>query len=87
MTQTFFALPIVQEGQVYLNSEVNDYLVVTKCQRGHVSYAGAKFTGMQDVDSFIDRFKPVDPALFDQDEFNQLQKLCSSPLKIGFVQQ
>ena len=76
---------IIQPGQVYINNDINEYLVVTKSERGHISYVGKNFKGMQEAEDFIMRFKPVDPKLLSREEFSQLQNMSAHVLKVGFI--
>ena len=86
MSKNKLATPLVQEGQVYLNANLNDYLVVVKASAGHVYYAGKNFKGQQEVEDFVARFKPVDPDLLDAEEIAALQIYTPVTLKMGWVE-
>lgn len=79
--------PLITIGQLYLNEEVNDYLIVTGKAGDQISYAGKGFKGMCEDQTFIERFLPVDPLDVDQDELKYLVSLCSKEIepKIGFI--
>ncbi len=68
--------PIILAGQLYLQEELNEYMIVTNNARGQVTYAGKGFVGHAEDQSFIERFNPVDPADVDSDEVAALLKLC-----------
>lgn len=68
--------PIILAGQIYLQEELNEYLIVTKNARGQVTYAGIGFVGHAEDQSFIERFNPVDPTDVDPAEVEQLLTLC-----------
>lgn len=79
--------PIIAAGQIYLNAELNEYMIITKNARGQVTYAGNGFVGHAEDQSFIERFKPVDHADVDQDEIVSLLKLCPPKTQVstGFI--
>lgn len=79
--------PIIVAGQLYLNEELNEYMIVTRSGRGQVFYAGAGFQGHSEDQTFIERFQPVDPTDVDQDEIASLLALCPSGTKVstGYV--
>lgn len=82
--------PIIVVGQVYLHSDpkVNEYVVVTKSNRGDIHFRGPGFNGRNDVELFLQRFGPVDPADLDAEETAQLHELLDKPgvpLSIGWV--
>lgn len=55
------SLPIVSVGQVYLHQHYNEYLVVTLNKQGDISFAGPGFNGKCFVETFLEKFQPVDP--------------------------
>lgn len=79
--------PLITVGQVYLNETLNEYFVVTKNNRGHISYQGPSFRGQMADDEFIDLFPPVDPEDVSSEEQNQLLQYCGDniSLKTGFI--
>lgn len=78
--------PIIAPGQVYLHP-TNEYLVVTKSNRGSISYKGPGFSGLGDVESFLERNGPVDPADLTDAERDVLQGFVDGrPLITGWVQ-
>lgn len=79
--------PIITPGQIYLNAELNEYLIVTASRRGQVHYQGPGFRGFSEDHSFIERFQPVDPADVSAEELSTLLKFCESGTKplIGFI--
>ncbi len=64
--------PIIVVGQVYLHTEVNDYLVVTKSTRGEICFSGHGFSGRNEVERFLERFGPVDPSDLEEHEAQAL---------------
>lgn len=68
--------PIIATGQIYLQAELNEYMIVTKNARGQITYAGNGFVGHAEDHSFIERFNPVDPADVSDAEIHVLLKLC-----------
>jgi hypothetical protein len=80
--------PIIIPGQVYLHKQLNEYLVVTKATRGDIQFKGPGFGGMNEVELFLERFEPVDPADLEPAEALQLRDLVSSNvvLTVGWVQ-
>ena len=81
--------PMIAVGQLYLNEPLNEYLIVTGNRRGQVSYAGNGFRGHSEDQSFIERFKPVDPADVDRAEVESLLTNCPPGTKalVGFIQE
>lgn len=79
--------PLILTGQVYLNEDLNEYLIVTKNNRGQVSYEGVGFTGQAEDEAFIDCFKPVDPTDVEPDELLELLSLCPAGTepKVGYI--
>lgn len=81
--------PIIVAGQVYLHTELDEYVVVIKAKCGEIQYKAEKFCGQNDVELFLTRFEPVDPINLKQEEHELLLKLLdkpSVPLSIGWVQ-
>lgn len=68
--------PVITVGQLYLNEPLNEYLIVTKNNRGQVHYSGKNFKGHSEDQSFVERFKPVDPIDVDHNELQELLKLA-----------
>lgn len=79
--------PIISVGQVYLHTDMNEYLVVTKSTRGNIVFKGNGFSGMHEVDAFLERFGPVDPVDLDETDTACLSTLCSKKLLVGWVHQ
>lgn len=81
--------PMILTGQMYLNAQLNEYMIVTKTNRGQVSYAGAGFKGNSEDFSFIERFKPVDPLDVEPQEILSLLDLCphGTRASTGFISQ
>lgn len=81
--------PLIFAGQLYLNSELNEYLIVTKNHREQIYYAGVGFRGHFEDETFLDHFKPVDPADVDPAELRVLESLCGDNIKasIGFIRE
>lgn len=80
--------PIIIPGQVYLHPEQNEYLVVTKANRGDIRFKGPGFSGVHDVELFLDRFGPVDPLDLSDAEKNVLHGLLGddTKLSVGWVE-
>lgn len=80
--------PIIIPGQVYLHPQLNEYLVVIKATRGDIQFKGPGFSGMNEVDLFLERFGPVDPNDLDDVEQAMLFALLNTPAKlsVGWVQ-
>lgn len=70
--------PLIAAGQLYLNSDLNEYLIVVKNERRQVTYAGKGFVGHSDDCTFLERFDPVDVADVHEDEVRMLLKFCPS---------
>ncbi len=80
--------PIIVVGQVYLHTELNEYVVVTKSTRGDIQFKGPGFGGMNEVDLFLERFGPVDPTDLSPAEAQTLLTILDKPgvpLSIGWV--
>lgn len=76
MSLTIKKAPLITDGQLYLNEQLNEYLIVTQNNRGQISYAGHGYTGQANDDNFIARFKPVDPVDVSTAELQELLSLC-----------
>ena len=68
--------PLILAGQLYLNADLNEYLIVTSNNRGQVAYSGAGFSGQAEDVTFLERFQPVDPADVEYNELTRLLHLC-----------
>jgi hypothetical protein len=81
--------PIVLPGQVYLHSDVNEYVVVTKSNQGHIQFAGKGIIGVHDIELFLERFGPVDPTDLTSEEKTDLSVVLSQDtvLSTGYVKQ
>jgi hypothetical protein len=79
--------PLISAGQLYLNEELNEYLIVTKNEHGQISYSGFGFKGHSEDQSFVERFKPVNPTDVDSDEIKVLLSYCSPKVQAstGFI--
>jgi hypothetical protein len=79
--------PIILIGQVYLHTELNEYLVVTKSNQGEVQFKGQGFCGMSEAETFLERTGPVDPVDLTEAESKALVNLLSKPgpLLVGWV--
>jgi hypothetical protein len=80
--------PIIVVGQVYLHNSLNEYVVVTKSTRGDIQFKGPGFGGMNEVELFLERFGPVDPADLSPEETEQLHAILDKPgtqLSTGWV--
>lgn len=77
----------IQEGQIYLDELKNEYLIVTKTDRGRISYAGPGFNGIREDETFIEKFLPVDPADLEANEILQLLAFCQDGVtaKVGLI--
>jgi hypothetical protein len=81
-------MPLITKGQVYLNSDLNQYLVVTKVVGDSVWYQGTGFYGQSCAFQFVERFQPVDPVDLSKEESKSLvenTKLVPADLKVGFI--
>lgn len=74
MSQTH--TPIILAGQLYLNDFLNEYLIVTNSYRGQIAYIGKGFKGNLEIETFLERFLPVNPVDVDSEELNFLVSLC-----------
>lgn len=86
--------PIITVGQVYLHTELNEYVTITASHRQMVTYAGltsngGRFGGKNDAAIFLKRCQPVDPADLDEAETTILKALLdeNTHLSIGWVVQ
>ena len=79
--------PIIAVGQVYLHPGHNEYLVVTKSNRGDIGFKGPGFYGLHELDTFLERFGPVDPEDLTREEYAVLQELVDGKeLTVGWVE-
>ena len=67
---------IILPGQLYLNDDLNEYLIVTGSGCGQIKYAGPGFSGHAEIDGFLERFQPVHPDDVSTEELDVLLKLC-----------
>ena len=81
--------PTVRVGQIYLHEGLNEYLIVTKNNRGEVYFEGNGFRGHAEDVSFIERFPAVDPADVDDVEIEYLLTMCppGTEATVGFVEE
>ena len=84
---TLFKNPIISVGQLYLNETLNEYIVVTKNDKGYISYAGTTCCGKLEGENFIEAFPPVDPLDLSDSEKDMLLSLFNGTveLKIGYL--
>lgn len=69
-------IPIIAVGQVFLNEDLNEYLIVSKNNFGQIYYAGPNFKGQSEVETFIERFAPVNPDDVVEQELSTLLSFC-----------
>jgi len=67
---------LIVAGQCYLHKGQNEYVIITKFNRGQVQYVGKGFRGCMDGYEFIEQFPPVDPLDIDPDEIQDLLSMC-----------
>lgn len=79
--------PLILVGQIYLNPDVQEYLIVTNNNRGQVSYEGVGFKGQAEDETFIERFGPVDPEDVDTPELQELLSFCPAETEalVGYI--
>ena len=79
--------PMILPGQIYLHEDLDEYMVVTRNNRGLVTYCGDGFKGSSDDFTFIDRFQPVDPEDVCPIELQGLLSFCpdGTAAKTGFI--
>lgn len=79
--------PIIATGQIYLQAELNEYMIITKNARGQVTYAGKGFVGHAEDQSFIERFNPVNPDDVDAAEVELLLSYCppNTTVSTGYI--
>ena len=78
--------PIISVGQVYLHDMLNEYFVVAHSNQGHITFKGKGFSGIHDVDLFLEKFGPVNPTDLEEDERIELLGLINEPLLVGWVE-
>jgi hypothetical protein len=76
---------MITTGQVYLNTEANEYVVITVAGDGQVRYDGIRIMGRLDMKMFIEIFPPVDVADLLEDEYVELQGFTRAMLSTGYV--
>jgi hypothetical protein len=79
--------PIIVPGQVFLHTNLNQYLVVVEARQGEIRFKGVGFAGMNDVSVFLERFEPVDPVDLLPHEAQELLTLVRPGvnLSVGWV--
>jgi hypothetical protein len=79
--------PLIIVGQLYLHPQLDEYVIVTNNNRGHISYEGGGFKGQAESETFIERFGPVDPADVSEDELKTLLSYCPTGTRplVGFI--
>lgn len=79
--------PLIVTGQIYLNEELDEYLIVIKNNRGQVYYKGDGFGGQAEDASFMTRYLPVDPEDVEEEELVFLLSFCpdGTCAKIGYI--
>lgn len=79
--------PLILAGQIYLSDELNEYLIVTKNNRGQVFYKGEGFGGQSEDSTFIERYQAVDPEDVEVGELSLLLSFCpdGTKAKVGFI--
>lgn len=82
-----FKAPLIKVGQLYLSSDHNEYIIVTKNNRGEIDYAGPGFRGRLEDQAFVARFQPVDPADVTAEELNVLLSFCPPGTRpeVGYI--
>lgn len=69
-------LPMIRIGQLYLHEDLNEYIVITRTERGQVRYAGNGVNGHAEAITFLEKFQPVDPMDVEPQEIHDLLELC-----------
>ena len=79
--------PLILAGQIYLSEDLDEYLIVTRNNRGQIYYEGDGFKGQSEDWTFIEKFKPVDPDDVDNDEITCLIEKCPCGTKamVGYI--
>jgi hypothetical protein len=79
--------PLILAGQIYLNEDLNEYLIVTANNRGQISYEGVGFKGQAEDLTFIACFQPVDPEDVDAKELLELLSFCleETEARVGYI--
>lgn len=67
---------LIKAGMTFLHLGYNEYIIVTKVTRGHITYEGAGFKGMMDPYDFMEKYPAVDPTDIDSDEIQALLSKC-----------
>ena len=79
-------LPLITIGQIYLHPTYNEYMVVTKYNRGDVNFSGPGFSGKCWVEAFLQKFQPVDPADITEAEKTVLLSFGVPNLLVGWFE-
>jgi len=89
MKAAFFNSPLLLvAGQCYLHKEYNEYIILSKVNRGLVTFEGNGFRGVMDGYDFIEKFPPVDPTDIPFDEVQNLLNRCPETVEeaiTGFI--
>jgi hypothetical protein len=82
-------LIIISVGQLFLHPVLNEYIIVTKSNKGQISYKGVGISGLKEDESFLESFGPVDPEDVSDEEIQVLLSFCPSgtKAKVGFIVQ
>lgn len=85
----FNQTPAIKVGQIYLHQALNEYLIVTKAQRGEIYFEGNGFRGHSEDYVFLERFPAVDPVDVDEVEIEYLLTMCppGTEASVGFVEE
>lgn len=79
--------PLILAGQIYLNDFINEYLIVTRNNKGQIHYEGNGFKGQAEDQTFVERFLAVSPEDVEAEELQQLLSMCPPDTEAlcGFV--
>jgi uncharacterized Fe-S cluster protein YjdI len=79
--------PLIHVGQLFLNENLNEYLIITRNHQGQVSYAGNGFRGSLEDYDFIEKFPAVDPDNVEAEELQYLLSQCppGTVASVGFI--
>lgn len=79
--------PLIHAGQVFLHEGLNEYIIVTKNDRGQIAYQGDGFRGNLEDYDFLEKFPAVDPADIDDVEVEFLLSYCppGTEASIGYI--
>lgn len=82
----FMKSPLILPGQVYLNEQLDEYIVVTRTNRGQIFFRGVGIHGSAEDQEFVDYYPPVDPEDLTGIERGELEGLVEGlELLVGFV--